>query len=273
METSFHEILSSYPEAAVGIALRDLEAGTSFEYNADRSFHAASTMKVPVMIEVFRQAEAGRFSMNDSLEVTNEFKSIVDGSSYVLDTEDDSDAEVYAEIGHPVAIRWLVERMITASSNLATNILIDLVSADSVQATIERLGTTHMKVLRGVEDLKAYDQGLNNTATANDLAVLLQALAEGRAVSSDADAEMVDILLQQEYNDIIPAGVPAGVRVAHKTGWITEIHHDAAIVYPPERKPYILVVLTEGVPDKDDSARLGAEISSAAYAAITGDGR
>lgn len=273
MDISLHEILSSYPEATVGVALRDLETGTAFEYNPDRSFHAASTMKVPVMIEVFRQAGLGRFSLDDSLAVTNEFKSIVDGSPYLLETGDDSDAEVYKRIGQSAPIRWLVDRMITVSSNLATNILIELVSADSVQATVERLGASGMKVLRGVEDLKAYERGLNNVATANGLAVLLEALATGKAVSPESDARMVDILSRQEFNDMIPAGVPDDVRVAHKTGSITEIHHDAALVYPPDRKPYVLVVLTGGVHDPARSGKLVAAISAAAYTAVMREAR
>lgn len=270
METTLHEILARYPEATVGISVRDLGSGTSFDYNAGRVFHAASTMKVPVMIEVFRQAEEGKYSLDDSLLVTNEFRSIVDGSPYTLDTSDDSDAEVYAMAGSRVPIRWLVERMITVSSNLATNILIDFVGADSVQSTIERLGTTTMHVYRGVEDLKAFDLGLNNTATAEDLAVLMQRLAQGTAVSSTADSAMVEVLLRQQFRSIIPAGLPDDVRVAHKTGSITKIHHDAAIVYPPNRSPYVLVVLTEGIEDGERSAQLGAEIAAAMHASLTG---
>ena len=271
MERSLHEILADYPEATVGISVRDLHAGTSFEYNADRVFHAASTMKVPVMIEVFRQAEAGRFGLDDSVTVTNQFRSIVDGSPYILQAEDDTDDAVYEEIGSEAPIRRLVDRMIAVSSNLAANILIDLVGADSVQSTIERLGTSTMRVYRGVEDLKAFERGMNNTATAGDLAVLLHAMAEGRAVSKAADAEMIDVLLRQEFTDMIPAGLPDGARAAHKTGSITKIHHDAAIVYPPGRSPYVLVVLTEGIDETTRSAKLGAEISSTVYSMLTAE--
>ncbi|HUF10195.1 MAG TPA: serine hydrolase [Rhodothermales bacterium] len=269
MERSLHEILADYPEATVGIAVRDLEAGTSFEYNADRVFHAASTMKVPVMIEVFRQAEAGRFGLDDSVTVTNQFRSIVDGSQYILQAEDDTDDDVYEKIGSEVPIRRLVDRMIAVSSNLAANILIDLVGADSVQSTIERLGTSTMRVYRGVEDLKAFERGMNNTATAGDLAVLLHAMAEGRAVSKAADEEMIGVLLRQEFTDMIPAGLPDGARAAHKTGSITRIHHDAAIVYPPGRSPYVLVIMTEGIDETTRSAKLGAEISSTVYSMLT----
>ena len=265
MAEDIHQILSDYPEADVGISLRDPSRGLSFDLNADSVFHAASTMKVPVMIEVFRLVEDRRMSLDDSVVVTNEFKSIVDGSPYSMDIGEDSDDDVYGVIGERVSIRWLVERMITVSSNLATNILIDIVNADSVQKTIESLGTQTMRVYRGVEDMKAYNLGMNNTATSADLATLMAAIAEGRAVSASADSEMVEILAAQEFNTMIPAGLPAGTKVAHKTGWITRIHHDAAIVYAAEREPYVLVILTRGIEDRDRSSQLTARITGAVH--------
>ncbi len=252
-------LFARYPEATVAVAVRDPHTNTRYDFHAERLFHAASTMKVPVMIEVYRQAEAGRFSLDDSLLVRNTFRSIVDGSAYRI--EDDSDDALYRMLGRRMAIRDLVHRMITVSSNLATNLLIDLVTADSVQATAERLGVRHMQVRRGVEDLLAFRQGLNNTATAADLAVLLDALRRGAAVSPEADRAMIDVLLDQQFGDLIPAGLPPGVRVAHKTGAITRIHHDAAIVYPERGPAYVLVVLTEGIEDQARSAELVAEVA------------
>jgi beta-lactamase class A len=198
--------------------------------------------------------------------VENAFRSIVDGSPYRI--EDDSDDAIYTVLGTQMAIRDLVYNMITVSSNLATNLLIGHVTADSVQATAERLGVRHMRVRRGVEDIKAFRQGLNNTATAADLATLLTALRDGEAVSPAADQAMVEVLLDQQFNTMIPAGLPGTARVAHKTGWITEIHHDAAIVYLEGGDPYVLVILTEGVADETVSARLGAEIASQVHAAL-----
>ncbi len=268
MAESIRQILSEYPDATVAISVRDLGSGFAFDLNPDRVFHAASTMKVPVMIEVFRQVEAGHLSLEDSIPVVNEFKSIVDGSLFSMDIGEDSDGDIYGAIGKNATVGWLVERMITVSSNLATNILIDLVNADSVQATIERLGTKTMHVYRGVEDIKAFDLGLNNTATSEDLATLLVAIARGEAVSETADAAMVEILAMQQFNRMIPAGLPDGTRVAHKTGSITKINHDAAIVYPADREPYVLVILTEGIEGKEISADLGARIATRVHSSL-----
>ena len=243
----------------VGLVLLPLDGRAAVMIEPDKAFHAASTMKVPVMIELFRQAEAGQLRLEDPLPIVNEFHSIVDGSVYHLSVGDDSDAEVYKAVGRTMTLRELCEAMITASSNLAANLLIERLGVENIRATVARLGATGMDVRRGVEDQKAFDQGLNNTTTARGLAVLLQKLASGQAVSASADAEMVAILKRQKFNDAIPAGVPEGMPIAHKTGTITKIHHDAAIVYGP--RPYVLVLLVRGIQEQKESAALMAAIS------------
>lgn len=259
-------LVARHPGATVAVAVRDAVTGTHFDLHADTVFHAASTMKVPVMVEVFRQAVAGRFALDDSLVVANAFRSIVDGSPYAI--EDDSDDAIYGRLGGHMAIRDLVYQMITVSSNLATNLLIELVSADSVQATLARMGARRMRVLRGVEDLKAFRQGLNNTATAADLALVFDAIGRGAAISPEASAEMTRILLDQRFDAMIPAGLPPGARAAHKTGSITGIEHDAGLVFSPGAAPYALVVLTRGFNDPADAARLGAEITAAVHRSL-----
>jgi|SRR5579872_2142166 len=245
--------------ADVAVAFETLDGRQSLSIDPDESFHAASTMKVPVMIELFHQAAAGTLSLDEPLPVTNDFHSIVDGSVYHLNVGDDSDAEVYRAVGTTMTLRQLCEAMITVSSNFAANLLIERLGAKNIQATTDRLGATGMHVLRGVEDQKAFDAGMNNTTTAQALKVLLMKLAAGHAVRPSADAEMVAILKRQQFHDAIPAGLPDGTVVAHKTGNITKIHHDAAIVYG--KRPYVLVVLVRGIEDEKKSAALIASIS------------
>jgi beta-lactamase class A len=251
--------------AFVGVAYVDLGTRDTLFLNADTSFHAASTMKVPVMIELFGQASSGSFAMSQSLLLVNQFASIVDGSRYSLDESSDSDSTLYRLIGRRVRIDTLLRHMITRSSNFATNTLIGLVGADATTSTMRSLGAKRIRVLRGVEDEKAFEKGLNNTTTARDLAIILRAIEEGHAGSPAATREMREILLGQEFNEKIPAGLPAGVWVAHKTGEITAHSHDAAIVYPPGRAPYVLVVLTRGIMDGARSSKLIADISSIVY--------
>ena len=253
--------------AEVAVAYRTLDGGVEVLVDADKPFHAASTMKVPVMIELFHQARAGIVSLDDPLPIRNEFRSVVDGSPYKLSEADDSDTEVYAAVGRTLTLRQLCEAMITVSSNFAANLLIEKLGVDNIRATVTRLGADGMQVLRGVEDQKAFDKGLNNTTTARGLMVLLERIARAQAVDQSADAAMIEILKRQKFTDAIPAGVPAGTPVAHKTGSITKIHHDAAIVYAP--RPYLLVLLVRGIDDQKTSAAFMADLSRAVYEANT----
>jgi beta-lactamase class A len=252
--------------ADVAIAFRVLDGPEELFLRADESFHAASTMKVPVMIELFRQVREGKLKLEDSLTVKNEFHSIVDGSVYSLDAKDDSDAELYKAVGQKRTLKQLCDVMATASSNLAANLLIEKLGVENIRTGVTRLHADGMNVLRGVEDGKAFEKGLNNTTTARGLFVLMEAIAKNNAVDAESSRQMVEILKRQKFNDRIPAGLPSGTSVAHKTGDITKINHDAAIVYAP--RPFILVVLTRGIADQKASSALIAEITRLLYQSI-----
>src|SRR5689334_8557946 len=266
LRTRLERRIAEQQGAIVGVAFHDLQTGDSLYLNADDSFHAASTMKVPVMIELFRSIDAGALRLDQGILLVNQFGSIVDGSPYSLDAGDDSDSSAYKLTGARVPLKELIDRMITRSSNLATNALIELVRASNANETAHMLGARNIRVLRGVEDNKAFRAGMNNTTTARDLALLLEAIETGRAASRQSCNAMREILLHQEFNEEIPAGLPPGTPVAHKTGWISGVLHDAAVVYPPGRKPYVLVVLTRDIPDEKVARRLIADISRLVWA-------
>lgn len=233
--------------------------------NVDEKFHAASTMKVPVMIELFKQASEGKLNLNDSILLKNEFKSIVDSSFYSMDINDDSDDVIYKQINTKVAINDLLYSMITVSSNLATNVLIELVNAKTVTATMRDLGAKNIEVLRGVEDQKAYDLGLSNSTTAKDLMFIMESIAKYNAGKQKDCEAMISILMDQKFNDIIPKYLPTNVDVAHKTGSITGVHHDAAIVYLPNGGVYVLVLLSKNLKDFDKGTDQLAKISKTIY--------
>jgi beta-lactamase class A len=251
--------------ADVAVMFESLDGSFRWSVRADEPFHAASTMKIPVMIELFRQAQEGKLQLENQLPVKNEFHSIVDGSVYKLDPAADSETDLYKAVGQTRTLNQLCELMITVSSNLATNLLIEKLGLENIRARVHSLHADGMNVLRGVEDGKAFEKGLNNTTTANSLAMLLEAIAKGRAVDANASREMLAILGRQTFHEGIPAGLPTGTRVAHKTGEITKIHHDAAIVYAP--KPFVLVILVRGIEDSKQSAALIADITRQLYAA------
>jgi beta-lactamase class A len=251
--------------ADVAVAYQSLDGRASWYLEPDEPFHAASTMKVPVLIELYHQAHEGKLRLEDTLVIKNEFRSLVDGSPYALDPSDDSEAQLYQAVGSTRTLTQLCELMITVSSNLATNLLIERLGVGNIQHGVHALGADGMKVLRGVEDGKAFKAGLNNTTTARALARLMEAIAHGEAVDPAASRAMSGILERQTFNDGIPAGLPAGTRVAHKTGEITRIQHDAAIVYAP--RPFVLVILTRGLEDSKESSALIATITRELYPA------
>jgi beta-lactamase class A len=261
--------IAQVPGARVSVVYRALDGSDSLVLNGDSLYHAASTMKVPVLIEVFRRVDAGALSLNQPVLLVNQFGSIVDGSPFTVDAGDDSDSLMYRRIGQRVSVGELVDHMITRSSNLATDAVIALVGAERVTATMRSLGAGRMLVLRGVEDGKAFERGMNNEATASDLATLLAAIETGRAASRRSCDAMRAILLRQEFNDEIPAGLPSGTPVAHKTGWITGVSHDAAIIYPPGRRPFVLVVLTAGIPQRATAQALIADVARLVWAHAT----
>jgi len=252
------------------IGFFDLNTGNNFNINGDSIFHAASTMKTPVMIEVFRQAHDGIIKLNDSILVKNQFKSIVDGSQFTLNPGDDSDSGLYQLIGQKETIYDLVYRMIIYSSNLATNLIVELVGPGNVMKTIRKAGTTKMMVLRGVEDQKAYDKGLNNVTTVNDLMILFKKIATGKLISTAACRSMIKILEDQKHNNIIPALLPDNVRIAHKTGNINGVEHDGGIIYLPDGRKYVLVMLSKNIEERDKAIQMMAEVSRMVYDFVTG---
>jgi beta-lactamase class A len=249
--------------AEVALAFRTLDGKLELYLHADDSYHAASTMKLGVMVELFHQVKQGKLKLDDTLPVRNEFASLVDGSPFQLDAASDSDNEVYKKIGGSMTLRDLCEHMITRSSNLAANLLIVKLGVENIRQTMRDAGAADLDIKRPLEDGKAYEKGINNTTTARALAVLLERIAAGKAVDRASSRQMLEILKRQTFNEAIPAGLPAGTAVAHKTGEITRIHHDAAIVYAP--RPFVLVLLVRGIENRDQSSALMADLTRVLY--------
>jgi len=253
------------PTGRFALAFKDLSSTQQLYINEKESFHAASTMKTPVMIETYKQAAAGKFKITDLVVVKNEFKSIVDGSSYSLDSVNDSEHDLYTRVGRKLTIYDLLFRMITKSSNLATNNIIDLVGAKNVNKTMQGYGVKKMEVLRGVEDSKAFEAGLNNTTNAYDLSIIFERLAKGTAVNKESSEAMLDILFHQHFSTKIAGKLPKDVRVANKTGSIVAVNHDSGIVFLPDGRKYVIVMLSRGIESEETSTELMANVSRIVY--------
>jgi beta-lactamase class A len=254
-------ILAKHPHQTIAVAYLDLKSGDTLYRNEKTLFHAASTMKVPVMLGIFEAVTRGELRLDQPVRVCNEFKSIFDGSTFALDPKEDSDPKLYELVGTELPLRELVRRMIVRSSNLATNNVIELIGAPRVMTLMRSIGANDVQVLRGVEDDKAYHAGMNNTTTAYDLALIFKTLTESRAVSAEASKEMLEVLLEQEFNDGIPAGLPKGTRVAHKTGSITKIAHDSGVILGDDGSQRVLVILTRDFNKTEQAERVMADIT------------
>jgi beta-lactamase class A len=261
-ENELKRLLESRRDARLSLAICDLATGYQLLVHPDVPFHPASTIKLCVMMEVFHQAAQGEFSLDDPLPVRNSFVSVADRSLFSLSPKDDSETDLYRHIGETMPIRELTRRMIVRSSNLATNLLVGKVKAERVTRFMQELGTDDLIILRGPEDNLAYALGLNNSATARSLMQVLVRLVKRSVVSPEASDEMIAILSQQHYKEGIPARLPEGINVAHKTGWNDQLYHDAAIVYPPKHAPYVMVIMTSGLPEKSEAPALVAALSA-----------
>jgi beta-lactamase class A len=260
---------------AVAAAFYDYETDTSWSYHGDRWFHAASTVKVAVLAVVFRAVEEGFFQLSSRVHVRNRFLSLVDGEPYRVPTSRDANSKVHASLGRTMNVQELAFHMIVTSSNLATNLLLDLVGLDRAAKFIQELKLEGISLMRGVEDDKAFEAGINNTVTASGLISLFRAIQDERGFTHSSSQQMLSILNQQEFNGGIPAGLPSNLRsvarIAHKTGEISTVAHDAGIVSIPRRKPYAVAILTQW-PENGSSSRLEtvARISKAIYIDLNG---
>ena len=254
---------------AVAVALLDLDSGFRFSLAGDRWFHAASTIKVAVLLAIFRAIDEGRLRLDDPLHVRNRFVSAADGFPFRLDPASDAMPELYQFIGRTAKMSALAEGMIVASSNLATNLLLDFVGVEYARQVLRDAQVSGVELRRGVEDRKAHEKGIDNEVTADGLLTLLCAL-RSTFLSSASREQAIHILLAQRFNSMIPAGLPAHATVAHKTGEISTACHDIGIVYLPEREPYIAVILTEFDAEQNGRRETVASISELIYRSLTG---
>jgi beta-lactamase class A len=254
--------------AAVAVALHDFEHRTGWSLEAERWFHAASTIKVAVLLGLHAAIADGLLDARSRLHVRNRFLSVADGRPFRVDSAREASTEVHQSRGRTRTVSELAEQMIVSSSNLATNLLVDLLGIEYLQEVLDRHAITGIELRRGVEDERAWERGINNRVTADGLLQILRLIASGQAVSEDASQAMMETLLQQRFRSGIPAGLPDDARVAHKTGEISSVAHDAAIILLPGRGPVALVVLTEWEEETTGRQRAIADITRAVYRAL-----
>jgi len=244
-----------------GVWLGRLDGVAVFEHQADRTQYSASTMKLPVAIAMMRKVAAGELALDQPVIVHNDFASAASGRFGVNQAEDEAPA-TWTKLGTPVELGWLATEMITLSSNLATDLVLECVGVDAANAVLAEYGSGRSAIRRGIDDRAAQAAGISNTMSPADLAGVLVAVGNDKT----AGGEYVrDLLAGNQWNGEIPAGVPAGTRVEHKNGWDTRIRHDGGIVYPPDAEPFVLTVCTTSELPDADAQRLIASIATEAW--------
>lgn len=276
LDTRLSSISGRLPSGSLGVSVYDYLSGGAWSFNGDRWFHAASVIKLAVLLAVHDAATQGRFTLDCRLHVRNRFISVADGTPFRVSADRDADAEVHAAVGRTLRVRELARHMIVTSSNLATNLLLDLIGVSATRMLLERLGISGVDVRRGVEDDRAFEQGISNRITANGACALVRAVVEAHAHSGYSSGEMVDILHDQQFAGVIGPGLPESVRavarVAHKTGEISTVTHDAGAVFLPGRPPYMVAILVESDGDARDRVEVGVAASAAVYDCIAAAG-
>jgi beta-lactamase class A len=258
-----------------------LGADPTYARLADTTHYAASTMKVGVLAALYRAGEAGMLDLDAPVPVRNEFDSARPGVPRFACAQDyDNDDAVWERLGRAAPLRWLAQRMIVKSSNLATNIVISHVGLAAIAGAWALAGSRHSVTGRGIEDFAARDAGITNLVTAADLAALVGAVAlgarrPGPIAAPQTCAAMLDVLLAQEHREDLAAGLPPGTRVAHKNGWVRGVRHGAGVVFPDDAPPYAIVVCTTtdladggaaGDGGDDAACQLIARVSARAWA-------
>lgn len=242
-------------EGHVGVYFNPLDGGCALMFNETEALQAASVIKIPVMVEVFRQFEAGELSPEEKHTLKDAEKMPSCGALNRLHE------------GLELTLRDLVELMIILSDNTATNLLIDRVGMARINATMNELGLKQTVVRRKLFDAAASAKGLENTVSARDMGILLEKMYRGQLISAEASRQMLDILKSQRLNGKIPFYLHSrGIPVAHKTGEDSGITNDVGIVFT--RQPFVLCMLSNevDVPEYErliqDTARVLGEMYS-----------
>ena len=270
------DIAAAWPGGTLGVAAYDYLSRRSWSFNGDRWFHAASTIKIAVMLGVYDAIDRGRLLPDSRVHVRNHFRSKVGGEPFRVQASRDADTEVYDAIGRTMRIGDLVRHMIESSSNLATNLLLDLIGLDDARAALAARGVGGVNLQRGVEDDRAFQANISNEVTPNGLVSLLRVIRDGAGFSPASAEAMLNTLFDQRFAGAIGPGLPDSVRavtrIAHKTGDISTISHDTGLVFLPGRPPYVVALLAESGGDAGERMAAITAASRIIYDEVTAAG-
>lgn len=237
----------------MGVAIKDLTTGEEILINDQLTFPTGSSIKIPVLIELHKQAAEGKYKLTDQRWV--ERKDQVGGSGVIVNFGDHTSQ---------LSLSDVATLMIVLSDNTATNMLIDQVGMANVNRTLDELGLKQIRLRRKMIDQAASARGDENTATPREAAALMEKLYRGQVVNRQISDNALKFL-KLSKNSPIPRLLPASVEIANKPGGIEGVACDWAIVYVPNR-PYAIAVMTNyNGPDGASADEAIAKVSKLAY--------
>lgn len=251
LEQTIQQILTTCP-CQQALLVRHLPSGRQFALNPDQLFPAASMIKLPIMYEVMRQASQGLLALEELLEVTEAVR--VGGAGILQELRP----------GIALTVQELVTLMIVISDNTATNLLLNRIGLAAVNSTAEQLGLTNTVLRRRMMDFSAARAGQENHTSAADIAKLLEIMYQQTTLPPEYGELMLNILKRQQIRDKLPFYLPEDIAIAHKTGTLDGVEHDAGILFSAGG-PYLISVMTAGLPTNYQGLQLVAQIGRAIF--------
>lgn len=245
--------------------LSGLDGRPVFTHDAGHLHYSASTMKLPVAIAMMRAVEAGELSLDQPVRVHDDFDSATGTERFLVRREQDDAAATWDHLGKEVKLSWLAGQMISLSSNLSTNLVLELTGIEPANHALTENLDDGSVVRRGIDDRPAKAKDISNLMSAQAFAAVLLAVGNDKAAAPESCAYLRDLLAANEWSDQLPAGLPEGTRVEHKNGWDDNIRHDGGIVRPGDAPPFVLSVCTTSELPDDDAQMLIADIAAAVW--------
>jgi beta-lactamase class A len=261
------EQLIQQTHSEVAVAFRSLDGSQELFIRADEIFPAApAAIQVPIMMELYHEAQAGQLRLTDTIVVHNNFHSLVDDSTYQIDPKTDPDQDLYKSIGKPETLGDLCDHMVANNSSLAASLLIERLGIGQIRQRIEALHAKGVELFRGVEPSKPSDPKPQNEISARGVLELLWTLAKGQQEDDDASKEMVGVIARAALHQLPTAGLPSDPRIVESIQNMG-LGQQAMIVYGPH--PFVVVIMSRGITNPETSAELMAQITHALASAIT----
>lgn len=251
LDSAIHDV-DNHLDGVMGVAIEDLKTGDQFFLHENEVFAQASSIKIAVLANLYLQVQQGKLKLTDLYTVQ------------ASDLVPDSDIMGGLTPGVTrITLRDLATMMVAVSDNSATNVLIDRVGMDNVNAMLDSLGLAHTRLRRKMMDLDAARQGRENISTPREMMTLLEAIYRGKLLNKESTEDFFKVLSTNK-DSWIPRDLPAGMKIANKPGSLEAVRNDSGIVFV-EGRPYVICMMTAFLANERDGEQAISKVSLAAW--------